>query len=50
MSITEVRLWGKRIGAVAWDTKKNIANFEYEVSFIRSGIEIAPIKRPIHSM
>jgi len=47
MSIAEVRLWGKKIGAVAWDSKKNIANFEYEPSFIKSGIEISPMTMPL---
>ena len=42
MTIAEVKLWGKKIGAVAWDSKKNIANFEYEPLFVRSGIEISP--------
>jgi len=49
MSIAEVRLWERRIGAVAWDNKKNIANFEYEPSFIKSGIEISPITMPLSS-
>ena len=49
MSIAEVRLWGKTIGAVAWDSKKNIANFEYEPSFIKSNIEISPITMPLSS-
>ena len=49
MNIAEVRLWGRKIGAVAWDSKKNIANFEYESSFIRSGIGISPITMPLSS-
>jgi len=49
MSIAEVRLWGKRIGGVAWDNKKNIANFEYDPLFIKSGIELSPITMPLSS-
>ncbi len=49
MSIAEVRLWGRKIGAVAWDNKKNITNFEYEPSFIKSGIEISPMTMPLSS-
>jgi len=30
-----------------WDNKKNIANFEYETSFIKSGIEISPLTMPL---
>ncbi|MCK5492928.1 MAG: type II toxin-antitoxin system HipA family toxin [Candidatus Omnitrophica bacterium] len=49
MSIAEVKLWGSKIGAVAWDNEKSIANFEYEPSFIKSGIEISPITMPLSS-
>ncbi|MCG2712155.1 MAG: type II toxin-antitoxin system HipA family toxin [Candidatus Omnitrophica bacterium] len=49
MSIAEVRLWGRKIGAVAWDGKKNIANFEYEPAFVKSGIEVSPITMPLSS-
>lgn len=49
MSIAEVGLWGKKIGAVVWDDEKNIANFEYEPSFRQSGIEISPITMPLSS-
>ncbi|MDP8290277.1 MAG: type II toxin-antitoxin system HipA family toxin [Candidatus Susulua stagnicola] len=49
MSIAEVRLWGRKIGAVAWDSEKNIANFEYESSFVKSGIEVSPITMPLSS-
>jgi len=43
MTVAEVRLWGRTIGAVNWDQDSAIANFEYEPSFINSGIEIAPL-------
>ena len=49
MIAAEVSLWGKKIGAVAWDNKKNIANFEYEPLFIKTGIEISPITMPLSS-
>ncbi|MCH8858355.1 MAG: type II toxin-antitoxin system HipA family toxin [Proteobacteria bacterium] len=47
MTIAEVKLWGKAIGAVSWDDKTGLANFEYEPAFIDSGIEIAPIMMPL---
>jgi serine/threonine-protein kinase HipA len=47
MSVAEVIMWGKVIGAVAWDKEKNIANFEYEPGFVKSGIEISPIIMPL---
>jgi len=49
MSIAEVRLWDSKVGAVAWDNEKSIATFEYEPSFIKSGIEISPITMPLSS-
>ncbi|NIA26590.1 MAG: type II toxin-antitoxin system HipA family toxin, partial [Desulfobulbaceae bacterium] len=43
MTIAQVRLWGKDIGAVSWDDGAGLAHFEYEPDFIRSGIELAPL-------
>jgi len=43
MTIAEVRLWGRAIGAVSWDDNAGLANFEYQPEFINSGIEVAPI-------
>ncbi len=47
MTIAEVRLWGKAIGAVSWERAAGFANFEYEPDFIDSGIEVAPITMPL---
>lgn len=47
MLLAEVRLWGKRIGAVGWDTSRQCANFEYAPEFIGSGIELAPLTMPL---
>jgi serine/threonine-protein kinase HipA len=47
MTIAEVRLWGKTIGAVSWDEGAEFANFEYESAFAGSGIEVAPITMPL---
>ena len=42
-SIAEVRLWGRTIGAVFLDDSNDVAAFEYDSEFARSGIEISPI-------
>lgn len=47
MTIAEVKLWGKQIGAVSWDEITGLANFEYEPAFRGSGIEVAPIAMPL---
>ena len=43
MSLANVHLWGRRIGAVNWDAGAGLAHFEYDPEFIGSGIEIAPL-------
>lgn len=45
----EVRLWGRRIGAVLWDDRRSIGTFEYDTSFLTSRIEIAPLTAPLRS-
>ncbi|MCP4291463.1 MAG: type II toxin-antitoxin system HipA family toxin [bacterium] len=47
MTVAQVNLWGKTIGAVAWDKEQNLANFEYEPDFRESGIEVAPLTMPL---
>lgn len=49
MSIAEVRLWGSTIGAVAWDEAAQVARFEYDAQFQKSGIELAPFSMPLSS-
>lgn len=43
----EVRLWGRRVGAVALDPRLSFYAFEYDPGFIKSGIEIAPLTMPL---
>lgn len=43
----EVKLWGRTIGAVALEEGKQIAVFEYDPAFTRSGIEISPLMMPL---
>ncbi len=47
MTIAEIKLWGKAIGAVSWDETTQLANFEYEPTFIDSGIEVSPVMMPL---
>lgn len=42
-----INLWGKRVGAVAWDSQSAAASFEFEPSFLRTGWDIAPLTMPI---
>jgi len=47
VSIAEVKLWGRTIGAVSWDESAGRGNFEYDPAFIGSGIEVAPLNMPL---
>jgi serine/threonine-protein kinase HipA len=47
MTVAEVRLWDRRIGAVSWSDEDQLASFEYDEDFRRSGIEVAPIHMPL---
>lgn len=47
MTIAEVKLWDKTIGAVSWYEDKGIASFQYDPEFIQSGIEVAPLIMPL---
>jgi serine/threonine-protein kinase HipA len=47
VTVAEVRLWGRRIGAVAWDRDAGLASFEYDARFCASGIEVSPLAMPL---
>jgi serine/threonine-protein kinase HipA len=47
MTVAEVKLWGKTIGAVSWDNDAGRSNFQYDPGFAKSGIEIAPLTMPL---
>lgn len=43
----EVFLWGTRIGIIHQDRAKPYASFEYDTDFIKSGIELSPLRMPL---
>lgn len=45
----EIRLWGRRIGAVIWDARRAMGSFEYDPAFLASHIEIAPLTLPLRA-
>ena len=45
--IAEVRLWGRTIGAVSMDERRDHAAFQYTAEFAASGIEVAPLTVPL---
>jgi serine/threonine-protein kinase HipA len=46
-TVSEVKLWGRTIGAVALDEGREVAAFEFDPAFAGSGIEIAPLTMPL---
>lgn len=47
IDIIEVKLWGRSVGAVVWDDRERIANFNYDDQFIASGLQISPFMAPL---
>lgn len=46
-TLAEVRMWGSTIGAVALEPESQVAAFEYDPAFARSGIQVAPLTMPL---
>jgi len=46
-NLAEVKLWGKLVGALAYQVDSQTCIFEYAPAWINSGIEIAPIRMPL---
>ena len=42
-----VNLWNKRVGAVAWDPELVLGSFEFEPAFLRTGLDLSPLKMPV---
>lgn len=42
-----VAIWGRRVGAVAWDRPRGLATFEYDPEFLDGGLELSPIHLPL---
>lgn len=49
-TVAEVWLWGEQIGAVSWDSERDLGAFEYTSAFQRSNIQVAPLKMPLGRM
>ena len=47
MTIAEVQLWGRTIGAVSLAGDSGAATFQYDPVFARSGIEVSPLMMPL---
>src|SRR5262245_60427882 len=47
MTLAAVRLWGREIGAVSVDGPAAAPVFQFTPEFVRSGIELSPIRMPL---
>ncbi len=43
----KVLLWGKTVGLVVWDDQLHTATFQFDRSFTRSGLDVAPVMMPL---
>ena len=47
VDVAYVELWGRRLGAVAWNEKRGCADFEYDPAFVKQGLEVSPLMMPL---
>ena len=45
-----VNLWGQLVGAVAWQEEEGYASFEFDPSFLKQGLEVAPVIIPYSAL
>ncbi len=46
-NVAEVQLWGDMVGALAYDPSSGLCAFEYHSQWLKTGIEISPLKLPL---
>ncbi len=44
-----VNIWNMRVGAIAWNPNTELGTFQYDKSFLQSGINLSPILMPIEN-
>lgn len=49
MTLAEVKLWGRTIGAVSLADGRDVAEFEYAPELVGSGVEVAPLVMPVRA-
>lgn len=47
VTTAEVHLWEHHVGTVYWNAERQVASFEYEPSFLSTGLKVAPITMPL---
>ncbi|HPR60197.1 MAG TPA: HipA N-terminal domain-containing protein, partial [Prolixibacteraceae bacterium] len=47
VSAANILLWGNNIGAVIWDEKRMLASVEFNPTFAKLGLNVAPLTMPL---
>lgn len=47
VDVAQVKMFGKTVGSVRWDSSYGVARFEYDPDFVKSGIQPSPILMPV---
>jgi serine/threonine-protein kinase HipA len=50
MRDAKITLWGSAIGAVSWVDEREVGVFQYDPSFLRSGIQLSPLMMPLSDL
>jgi serine/threonine-protein kinase HipA len=50
MVVARVNIWNQLVGAVLWDETTEIASFEFDNSFIKTGLDLSPLKMPLSGL
>ncbi|MDR1914285.1 MAG: type II toxin-antitoxin system HipA family toxin, partial [Clostridiales bacterium] len=47
VTYAQVKLWGKTVGVVSWDSDRQTTDFEYTPRFLQSGLDVSPLRMPL---
>lgn len=50
VTVAWVNLWGQLVGAIAWLEDEGYASFEFDPSFLKQGLDLAPITMPLSAL
>lgn len=48
--IVQVKLWGRLVGGIGWDRRRNTGVFEFADDFIDSQLDVAPLTMPLEDI
>ncbi len=50
MVVARVNIWGQFAGAVLWDEVTQAGSFEFDEAFIKTGLDLSPIRMPLEEL